>query len=309
MYRRCVHRRRRLIPAHAGKTSWWLSARWSRPAHPRSRGENAIIFPIVSAASGSSPLTRGKPPNAAVRIRRERLIPAHAGKTWSPPAPTTGTWAHPRSRGENFCSSIAACCAAGSSPLTRGKRHAVQTTDYTVRLIPAHAGKTRSARSRCFPSAAHPRSRGENVAGSHVSDLAHGSSPLTRGKRYRRWPGLGLLRLIPAHAGKTTRDTSLSRWRRAHPRSRGENASRRSRIHHPHGSSPLTRGKRCPEGRGRGGRRLIPAHAGKTCFGALMITILQAHPRSRGENLSASKSAVLGQGSSPLTRGKLMLPP
>ena len=50
--------------------------------------------------------------------------------------------------------------------------------------------------------------------------------------------------------------------------------------------------------------RLIPAHAGKTCFGTLMITILRAHPRSRGENVNAIAGGTKETGSSPLTRGK-----
>ena len=52
-----------------------------------------------------------------------------------------------------------------------------------------------------------------------------GSSPLTRGKRWRRSRVCSCLGLIPAHAGKTVL-TGLSialMW--AHPRSRGENFS------------------------------------------------------------------------------------
>ena len=50
----------RLIPAHAGKTSIavWKSSRLT--AHPRSRGENGPRWRIITAATGSSPLTRGK---------------------------------------------------------------------------------------------------------------------------------------------------------------------------------------------------------------------------------------------------------
>ena len=51
-----------LIPAHAGKTMARRSHPSSKPAHPRSRGENEIFLPAVISASGSSPLTRGKLP-------------------------------------------------------------------------------------------------------------------------------------------------------------------------------------------------------------------------------------------------------
>ena len=50
----------RLIPAHAGKTGckpFSMRIGW---AHPRSRGENSSVRAASVAASGSSPLTRGK---------------------------------------------------------------------------------------------------------------------------------------------------------------------------------------------------------------------------------------------------------
>ena len=72
---------RRLIPAHAGKTS--ASGDQTRPpgAHPRSRGENVALSGVIAKAEGSSPLTRGKLQRRPVRPQRPGLIPAHAGKT------------------------------------------------------------------------------------------------------------------------------------------------------------------------------------------------------------------------------------
>ena len=51
--------------------------------------------------------------------------------------------------------------------------------------------------------AAHPRSRGENVASDGENDVMEGSSPLTRGKRLVATLPKMDPRLIPAHAGKT----------------------------------------------------------------------------------------------------------
>ena len=52
--------------------------------------------------------------------------------------------------------------------------------------------------------AAHPRSRGENLTGAEDQLVSLGSSPLTRGKR-RQHQNVGPgVRLIPAHAGKTS---------------------------------------------------------------------------------------------------------
>ena len=53
---------RRLIPAHAGKTSFRFSEGALLPAHPRSRGENRVAVYGITTTGGSSPLTRGKPP-------------------------------------------------------------------------------------------------------------------------------------------------------------------------------------------------------------------------------------------------------
>ena len=93
--------------------------------------------------------------------------------------------------------------------------------------------------------------------------------------------------LIPAHAGKTKA--------RAMPAIITD------------GSSPLTRGKPEPLPGLVVENRLIPAHAGKTGIDGLHWGLLQAHPRSRGENEAEAVHCGCEGGSSPLTRGKPML--
>ena len=131
-----------LIPAHAGKTGWILICVSSGRAHPRSRGENHAAFLMYSYTVGSSPLTRGKPRVKAREVKRGRLIPAHAGKTSVAVQSERGYRAHPRSRGENAVMATPEVVAAGSSPLTRGKRAWSKIARICVWLIPAHAGKT-----------------------------------------------------------------------------------------------------------------------------------------------------------------------
>ena len=111
--------------------------------------------------------------------------------------------AHPRSRGENDLRLIAGMGPQGSSPLTRGKRHACSARPVRDRLIPAHAGKTSSFSWLLRRSAAHPRSRGENETTEGIEIEARGSSPLTRGKLSSGHDGSFQRGLIPAHAGKT----------------------------------------------------------------------------------------------------------
>ena len=95
------HRRRRLIPAHAGKTETPSAVARLSKAHPRSRGENGGAISLVIDDCGSSPLTRGKPQEILSTFRECGLIPAHAGKTESNDLIGVERGAHPRSRGEN----------------------------------------------------------------------------------------------------------------------------------------------------------------------------------------------------------------
>ena len=255
----------RLIPAHAGKTL-------------RGCGRGGL-------RGGSSPLTRGKHGYSGRVVSADRLIPAHAGKTRCPPGRDRACPAHPRSRGENFCFVSELTPEDGSSPLTRGKRISLLNDLGQVRLIPAHAGKTRPCCSRTPPYGAHPRSRGENL-----------------GRVGRVLPVRGL---IPAHAGKTSSRQNESKASQAHPRSRGENCVVQVLVAASAGSSPLTRGKHPAPHQAPTRRRLIPAHAGKTRQFPVEAQSGSAHPRSRGENHSLALSAPYPTGSSPLTRGKL----
>ena len=233
-----------------------------------------------------------------------RLIPAHAGKT-APSASTAGSSsAHPRSRGENLRLAEEGMDVLGSSPLTRGKRHHLRRLTLPGRLIPAHAGKTRSMRARRRPRAAHPRSRGENIQPEAILERLTGSSPLTRGKRSHGHDLQSRGRLIPAHAGKTACAVPGTCAPRAHPRSRGENRVPRAFDDFEGGSSPLTRGKLRISHFSAASIGLIPAHAGKTTLIRGWTTLLTAHPRSRGENYVDVVPSMKGFGSSPLTRGK-----
>ena len=240
----------------------------SRPAagraHPRSRGENFVRPRLAIPLRGSSPLTRGKPPQNQTGTKTPGLIPAHAGKTHETPTKKGSSGAHPRSRGENRGRTPPPGVLRGSSPLTRGKPEPCTRTWGHRRLIPAHAGKTGQVGMFLNPARAHPRSRGENPWPTPRLTMPAGSSPLTRGKpaesTLRSWKQ----RLIPAHAGKTSRRPASRPRSGAHPRSRGENHGVQSRVVNQTGSFPLTRGKLFPPVTPSRRRRLIPAHAGKT---------------------------------------------
>ena len=232
------------------------------------------------------------------------LIPAHAGKTSRAAATADRYAAHPRSRGENLIASSSMRRRSGSSPLTRGKPHRGGTASRLTGLIPAHAGKTSAAHRARGSGSAHPRSRGENQSCQAPGRLVLGSSPLTRGKPLARCVVPYVVRLIPAHAGKTDSADDADNHGEAHPRSRGENLSSVRNTRAMPGSSPLTRGKRAYHGGHDKRRGLIPAHAGKTSLCDAHLFNTSAHPRSRGENLAWAVDGARGYGSSPLTRGK-----
>ena len=113
-----------------------------------------------------------------------------------------------------------------------------------------------------------------------------------------------VLRIIPAHAGKTSRLAPPYLVPGDHPRSRGENIAGEHVLVDEAGSSPLTRGKHPDVRAGRRRSGIIPAHAGKTSRSRRRRALATDHPRSRGENRHNSKILPRRVGSSPLTRGK-----
>ena len=139
---RRAHQRRRLIPAHAGKTSACQHRPAASRAHPRSRGENVTAAKPQQGGAGSSPLTRGKLGAVIGWPRKVGLIPAHAGKTHTICQSPVNSPAHPRSRGENQDEDAHHRFSHGSSPLTRGKLASLRPAPRSPGLIPAHAGKT-----------------------------------------------------------------------------------------------------------------------------------------------------------------------
>ena len=132
----------RLIPARAGNTSAGLSRTLTPSAHPRSRGEHASTPLPCTVGFGSSPLARGTHQTLVIPAGGSRLIPARAGNTTATQSAFTPEAAHPRSRGEHFCSSLQPFSGFGSSPLARGTLIEELNFVLVERLIPARAGNT-----------------------------------------------------------------------------------------------------------------------------------------------------------------------
>src|SRR5680860_192392 len=96
--------------------------------------------------------------------------------------------AYPRTRGGNCSRRVLTGSTTGLSPHTRGKRVEIVCRDPCKGPIPAHAGETRSRRTRESPSAAYPRTRGGNEPTGPPLMEPTGLSPHTRGKQHRVRP-------------------------------------------------------------------------------------------------------------------------
>ena len=155
------------------------------------------------------------------------------------------------------------------------------------------------------PRGDHPRSRGVYLAAEELQAWGAGSSPLARGLQRKRRHSVGWARIIPARAGFTFTEFSISARRKDHPRSRGvyDHVCQKTTDHA--GSSPLARGLRPDEMRRHNQRRIIPARAGFTRCCLIRGGRRADHPRSRGVYDGPEQAGGDVEGSSPLARGLL----
>ena len=130
-----------------------------------------------------------------------------------------------------------------------------------------------------------------------------GSSPLTRGIQWLGFDGSRTHGFIPAHAGNTPLFPLLTNLNQVHPRSRGEYPIEHLSQKRSLGSSPLTRGIHAAEEQRADQVRFIPAHAGNTRSLVMSFSVMEVHPRSRGEYPTDLPLMRHRSGSSPLTRG------
>ncbi len=110
-------------------------------------------------------------------------------------------------------------------------------------------------------------------------------------------------RLIPAGAGNTSTERSVTSQRPAHPRGCGEHAWPCRSAESQAGSSPRVRGTLLESGAAVLRERLIPAGAGNTWRRCWRIAPPTAHPRGCGEHIFPAFQRRLCVGSSPRVRG------
>ena len=137
--------------------------------------------------------------------------------------------------------------------------------------------------------------------------LSSGSSPHTRGARCRLGKPFDDSGIIPAYAGSTgCNGRGVCVWR-DHPRIRGEHDEYKKAFTPVKGSSPHTRGalEHLPSVFGRAG--IIPAYAGSTEPRRSERGTRRDHLRIRGEHTYYRDQKMYDEGSSPHTRGALVL--
>ena len=209
---------------------------------------------------------RGKPHLLVDRAAEARIIPAHAGQTSMLCYSLPNSPDHPRACGANVVESFGELCGHGSSPRMRGKqRHQIGNTG-TVRIIPAHAGQTIRFIIDWTSLTDHPRACGANSCPVIVCRFCCGSSPRMRGKRHGSVRVYVDGRIIPAHAGQTSRAPSVSPSYSDHPRACGANQCLEQFGLVRFGSSPRMRGKCAANPVEHAAHRIIPAHAGQTAM-------------------------------------------
>ena len=171
--------------------------------HPRIRGEHVGGQIVLLAIVGSSPHTRGAPPQLVDEPPRARIIPAYAGSTSRKPPGLDRCWDHPRIRGEHSTRRSTAGMTAGSSPHTRGALLWCPQPLSGRGIIPAYAGSTFALLNVSRWDQDHPRIRGEHVSRWGLCVVPGGSSPHTRGARDGVSASRAPAGIIPAYAGST----------------------------------------------------------------------------------------------------------
>ncbi len=207
---------------------------------------------------------------------------------------------HPRSWGDDNVPTQFAASRSGSSPLAGRRLRGVARAVARAGLIPARGETTLVTAPNQRVLGAHPRSRGDDFSDEVAHAYDTGSSPLAGRRLGGHLEEEGNGGLIPARRETTARPSSPRSRRRAHPRSRGDDAAVVVDLPPATGSTPLA-GRRPPGVRANSpGARLIPARGETTGISTVSRVRTAAHPRSRGDDTASTGNTLAQTGSSPI---------
>ena len=196
-------------------------------------------------------------------------------------------------RGEKLCIHLFSHIFLGSPPHARGKDGETYSATSYGRITPACAGKSCSSLSQSRIDWDHPRMRGEKALKYMVDSEHKGSPPHARGKVLGHRQALDVPRITPACAGKRPSEPRWCRWRRDHPRMRGEKFQIYISLKQILGSPPHARGKESKSETFHFRTRITPACAGKRIRNRTERRGRGDHPRMRGEKCTLNSVCML----------------
>ena len=214
--------RKRITPAHAGKSGASLSQPLSNADHPRTCGEKTFCDDAPFLILGSPPHMRGKEIWHNLAPAQIGITPAHAGKSVEKAKEQAENQDHPRTCGEKVQTLLYTDVQKGSPPHMRGKAIQSRPDDSDNGITPAHAGKSSVLLKFIAVALDHPRTCGEKSAAVPMQIYIYGSPPHMRGKGSFGHCLASSSRITPAHAGKSIWCRLCFCAVKDHPRTCGE---------------------------------------------------------------------------------------
>ena len=175
----------------------------AQAAHPRMRGDHALMSGCATRTRGPPPHARGSPGALHLPRHARRPTPACAGITTRSPCCSITSVAHPRMRGDHDALRRLVNAVEGPPPHARGSRLDGERFGGEDGPTPACAGITKAVLGSLMIDKAHPRMRGDHGAISAMRASYSGPPPHARGSPYLTRHARPPLRPTPACAGIT----------------------------------------------------------------------------------------------------------
>ena len=195
--------------------------------------------------------------------RKERITPAHAGKSCAQRTLSPRPQDHPRVCGEKLDRTVLSVEAEGSPPPVRGKASRAGLLRQRKRITPACAGKSPVDLLIRNAPQDHPRLCGEKFIFVCRAEERAGSPPRVRRKVSKQDISIRGMGITPACAGKSICCLQFSDFTQDHPHVCGEKALTKTEKQQHMGSPPRVRGKVMRVSAGVYAVRITPACAGK----------------------------------------------
>ena len=294
----------RSIPAWAGETGDGVRRGYAAEVYPRVGGGNKPPLIMDAEGRGLSPRGRGKRLSDCLRAADRRSIPAWAGETRRRRIQPALRRVYPRVGGGNVFLIVCVLLTGGLSPRGRGKPVAAGYSPPSGGSIPAWAGETQTVGKARLRRGVYPRVGGGNSRHPGFLETKKGLSPRGRGKLCCGPRDASVRRSIPAWAGETHRSAADCPPGQVYPRVGGGNEKPERQHRRHHGLSPRGRGKPVQVGGEQPLRGSIPAWAGETRSGTMLMPPWAVYPRVGGGNGRPPAPPETPVGLSPRGRGK-----